>query len=543
MQRDGQGGIWLYYLNGALLRIAGEKVQSFAAGDGPNIGVIEVIYPDSAGGVLFGGEFGLARFDGHRFHTLRSSVIPSLTLASGIVETPQGETWINTQMGIVRTATKDLALALEEAGPALNYELLNFRDGLPGVAEQDSFSNTAVRGPDHRLWFITSHGIAWVDPTHVYKNTLPPAVLIRSLTANGREYPAPTRLSLPEGVANLQIDYTALSLSTPERVHFRYRLEGVDANWIDANGRRQAFYTKLAPGQYTFNVVAANGSGVWNNEGATLAFVIPPTFTQTKWFLLLCIAAGMGVAWLLYSMRLQQVAARIRVGLEERLAERERIARELHDTLLQGFQGLMLHFQSVADSMPPGQPAHELMERALERADDVLVEGRDRVSDLRAIDCHGDLALAFAAAVKKLTPDPLVKFLVAVEGASRSLHPLVRAEVFKIGSEAIFNAFRHARAESIEVGFVYQRKQFIMRVRDDGIGIDPDILERGGRQGHFGLTGMRERAEKIRAELTLASRTGAGTEIELVVPAKVAYAITRDRRSLLALHRFFALLD
>jgi signal transduction histidine kinase/ligand-binding sensor domain-containing protein len=521
LQPDGSGASWLAYRDGTLLRVGSTDVRAFAGDDGPAIGAIAVVYPAS-GGVLFGGEFGVARFDGERFRTLPASRVPALTLVSGIVETPDGDLWFNAQTGVVRAAAADFARALDADDAGLEHTLFDFRDGLPGAAEQDAFVNTAARAGDGRLWFATSHGVAWIDPSHVYRSARPPPVSIRAFVADGAPQPLPREALLPQNVSTLQIDYTALDLAMPERLRFRYRLSGVDAGWVDAGDRRQAFYTKLPPGQYRFDVAAANGSGVWNDAGATLAFAIPPSFVQSNAFAVLCALFAAGALWLAYSLRVRSVAARIRVRLEERLGERERIARELHDTLLQGFQGLMLRFQSVADEIPRDAAAHRLMEQALERADGVLLEGRDRVRDLRAVDVHGDLPRVFAAAAQQLATDPAVRFRVTVEGEPGELHPLVRDETVRIGCEAVFNAFRHARASSIDVVLAYRRRQFALRVRDDGVGIAPEVL-RQGRQGHFGLTGMRERARKIHADLSLTSGPG-GTQIELVVPGRIAYA-------------------
>ena len=335
-------------------------------------------------------------------------------------------------------------------------------------------------------------------------------------------------MTLAEGTSSLQIDYTALSLAVPERVRFRYRLEGVDAGWVDPGERRQAFYTKLGPGKYVFSVIAANNDGVWNATGAKLDFEIAPTFVQTRAFLVLSLIGAAATAWLLYSLRLRQMSARIRAGLEERLGERERIARELHDTLLQGFQGLMLRFQAATERIPADQPARAMMEAALDQADTVLVEGRDSVRGLRPPAAR-DLSEVFLAVAGR-AGDHAVKFEVIVEGRPRSLHPVVAAEITRIGSEAIVNAFRHAGATRIDVSIGYHRNTLTLKVVDDGQGIDEAILE-AGRKGHFGLTGMRERAVLIRGEFGLTSRIGAGTEVALTVPARFAYA-SQGRRGL-----------
>lgn len=527
MTTDTQGRKWLYYFGRPLVLVDGTSVRTFSIKDGPAVGDIQVILASSRG-VLVAGEFGLARFDGQRFQTLRSSIVPSLSRITGIVQTAAGETWINGITGVVRVSTKELDVALENPSHGLRYELLDFRDGLPGLAQQDSYEPTAIEGSDGRLWFITNHGIAWIDPAHLIRNALPPPVTIRSVTANGMQLPSSADLTLPPRVANLQIDFTALSLSIPERVRFRYMLQGVDKNWIDPVDRRQAFYTSLGPGDYHFNVIAANNDGVWNDTGDSIHLIVPPTFVQTRTFIILCVAAGLVLLWLLYSLRLRQMSARLNDRLETRLGERERIARELHDTLLQGFQGLILRFQSVANRMPPDDPARRMLNDVLERADDVVIEGRDRVRNLRGTELTRDLAELFKAAAGRLAVDVPVKFRVTEDGARRELHPIVLEEVSRIGNEAIFNAFQHAKAKLIEVAIAYHKKQLILRIHDDGVGIEPEILKMGARPNHFGLTGMRERAQRIRAGLQLSSQPGIGTTIELTVAASVAYASPHD---------------
>jgi signal transduction histidine kinase len=307
-------------------------------------------------------------------------------------------------------------------------------------------------------------------------------------------------------------------------VGFRYKLEGSDPDWQDAGNRREAFYTNLTPGRYTFRVVAANSDGVWNTSEASVSFTIRPAFYQTTWFYalraLLCLAA----LYALYTVRTRQLAAQVRGRLEVRLAERERIARELHDTLLQGVQGLILRFHAVAGRISQRDPARALMEQALGRADQILVEGRDRVKDLRSTAGDDvDLPVALTAEGEQLVLAHPAQFRTTVQGAHRDLHPIAREEIFLIAREALGNAFRHAGARHIEAEVSYGEAVLHVRIRDDGGGISAEVLDAGERPGHFGLLGMRERAEKIRAQLKIWSKPGAGTEIDLQVPAEVAY--------------------
>jgi signal transduction histidine kinase len=321
----------------------------------------------------------------------------------------------------------------------------------------------------------------------------------------------------------LQIEYTAGTLTIPERVHFRYKLDGLDTEWQDAGGLREAFYTNLEPGDYAFHVTASNNDGVWSTIGASLHFTISPAFYQTTWFRALCALVCLILLWFLYDLRIRQIRAKARSRLEERLAERERIARDLHDTLLQGVEGLLLRFQAVANRIPKREPTRELLERALVRADQLLDEGRDRVMNLRTGAAElGDLPQALAAAGEQLALVHPTQFRTRTEGVPRDLHPIVHEEMLFVGREALANAFRHAGASKIEAQVSYDDLVLKVWVRDDGRGIDADVL-RVGRAGHWGLVGMRERARKIGANLDFWSKPGTGTEIELRLPARLAY--------------------
>ena len=327
---------------------------------------------------------------------------------------------------------------------------------------------------------------------------------------------------MPPNVANLQINYTALDLSTPERVRFRYKLDGVDSDWLDAQTRRQAYYTKLPPGRHTFHVIACNGDGVWNETGATLSFFIAPAFYQTVWFKLALGLAVVGLAWLIHSLRLKQATAQMQVRLAERLEERGRIARELHDTLIQSVDGLMLRVQTALNE-PDQTRCRLLIEKALDSADEVMLEGRERVHALRAeAVAVNELSQALGNYGEELAEDRPIAFSVALVGSSKCVDAFVRDEMYRIGREALANAFQHARATKIEVEVTYDHSMIHMRVRDDGGGIQQETLM-SGRPRHWGLRGIRERADAIGANLVIWSSPGAGTEIDLKIPAEVAY--------------------
>ena len=323
-------------------------------------------------------------------------------------------------------------------------------------------------------------------------------------------------------------------------MHFQYKLEGYDRDWQDAGTRRQAFYSNLPPRNYTFRVKACNNSGVWNEAGASLDFSIAPAYYQTTWFRVSCMAAFLLFLWVLHRLRLRRLAYQFNMRLEERVGERTRIARDLHDTLLQSFQGLMLHFQTGIDLLP-GRPAEaqKTLEIAIDRADQAIAEGRDAVQGLRASTVEtNDLASAVRILGEELRAEGTNKnstlFEMEVEGTPRNLHPILRDEVYRITGEALRNAFRHARAQRIEVEILYGERRLRLRVRDDGKGIEPKLLSGDGRAGHYGLHGMRERSELVGGKLAVWSKLGSGTEVELSIPASTAYATSPRRRSWLA---------
>ncbi|NMO15711.1 ATPase [Pyxidicoccus fallax] len=496
--------------------------RRYGPADGLDLGVVTALGVGRRTWV--GGQLGLAWFDGQRLQPFRVEGSEPLRGIAGIVEMPDGALWLHAVTGIYHLGADEVERAVADPNHLARGDRFDFLDGLPARPTLLRPLPSLVQGTDGRLWFATTNGVVWVDPTRIFRNPLPPPVKIRSVRVDGRQLAPGASLVLPERATNLEIDYTALSLTVPQRVRFRYRLEGVDATWQDVGTRREAYYTHLAPGRYRFQVIAANNDGVWNETGASVELVLPPAFFQTWWFRALCVAAVLAALWAVYLLRLRQVRARMRRLLEERHLERERIARELHDTLLQGIQGLILRFQSVVEKLPEGEHARTSLEKALDRADAVLVEGRNRVRDLRATaESTGELSRAFAKVREELELDAATGFHVVVEGHPTSLDPLVRDEVFRIGREALVNAFQHARARRIEVELTYARDELRLRIRDDGRGVDAELLQAGGRPGHWGLSGMRERARKIGATLDIWSREDAGTEVELRVPASAAY--------------------
>ena len=368
--------------------------------------------------------------------------------------------------------------------------------------------------------------MAYLDPARIYRNTVAPAVVIAPLDVAGARPGADGNLILPPDTTGLRLDYTALSYAMPERLRFRYRLDGVDRDWQDAGERRMAFYTRLDPGAYRFRVMAFNEDGVPSEREASLAFTIAPTLVQTWWFRVLCGLALLLLAAAVFRWRTRLLARRYAQRYRERLAERERIARALHDSLLQNVQGLVLRLNTALLRMTKGSTAHSDVEAILDQADAVMTEAREELADLRAQPgpAAQDLGQALATFGQALQEQCGPRFSLRIAGTPRWLADVARHELYTIGREALFNAFRHAAADRIEVELGYGGDNFTVTVRDDGRGIDPAILRAGGRGGHWGLPGMRERACALGGTLAVSTPAHGGTELVVRIPARIAYA-------------------
>lgn len=528
---DHDGSMWFGYQDNRVAHWRNGQLTEFTAHEGLDVGNVLTITADGSS-VLIGGERGLAHLQGDRFQSVSMNRSPFLSGISGIVKTAQGDVWINASAGIVRIAAQEMQHVFDDPGYDFRYKLFDCDNGVPGIAIQQQPVPSITAADDGKLWFFTNQGVGWIDPSQVHLNTVTPRVSAQWLTADGKRYLPSSSLVLPPHTKTVMLDYTAASYLAPQRVRFRYRLRGVDANWQDAGHQREAIYANLAPGRYRFDVIAANDDGFWSTEGSSLSFQIQPAFYQTRWFLLLCALAAALAALSLFRLKLRQVETRLKERLEVRHAERERIARELHDTLLQGVQGLILRFHAITQKMSSNDPVRGLIEQALDRADEVLVEGRDKVRDLRLSGGMAkDLAETFIALGEELSEDHPVKFRVITMGEERMIDRVICEEIYLIVREAMLNAFQHARAEAIEAQLDFEPKQLRVCVRDDGIGLDAQTLDTGCRPGHWGLIGMRERAQHIGGQLRILSAQSSGTEVALTVPGSIVYTPKRKSSS------------
>ena len=533
-----RGGLWVGSYQGA---VAYFKDGGIRASYGPREGLGERFVTDlrqDADGTLWvaseGG--GLSRMkDGH---------VDKLTSRNGlpcdgihwVEEDDEQARWLNTRCGLVRIDRTEWDAWAADPKRVIRTTVFDNSDGVTLFSNPGGYTPRVAKSRDGRIWFWGLDGVSIIDPRRLATNKLPPPVQVEQITADRKIYwqnisgQAASPVTLPPLVRDLEIDYTALSLAAPEKIRFKYKLEGEDRDWQEVGNRRQAFYNDLPPRSYRFRVMASNNSGVWNEAGAVLDFSIAPAYYQTGWFLASLMAATLLLLAGLYQLRLRFLNRQFNLRMEERVNERTRIARDLHDTLLQSFQGLLLKFHAVR-YMLPDRPleAGDKLEAVIEQARAAITEGRDAVQGLRTSAlATNDLAEAIQSLGEELSSSHAGQnppnFGVQVEGTPRDLAPILRDELYGIAAEALRNAFRHAHAKRLEVEIRYGQRQLRMRVRDDGAGIDPGVLKREGRDGHFGLPGMHERAKVVGGKLSIWSELRSGTEIELTIPAAIAYA-------------------
>jgi signal transduction histidine kinase/ligand-binding sensor domain-containing protein len=529
---DRDGGLWVAGIKELLHMRRGKTVRYGQKQGLPDRSVD--IHQDSTGTLWiasYGG--GLTRLrDGQLKAITTKSGLPNNMLA-GMLEDSKGNLWITSTQNIFR-------LSLNELNDFADGRIASILPVSYGVAEGMRSSESDVGSPagwetnDGRIWFPTMRGVVAIDPTA--GNRLPPPVVIEEAWANTLTLARNGRTSAPPGNSTFDFRFTALSFSAPDKLRFKYRLEPFDKDWVDAGTRRAAHYTNMDPGEYSFHVVAANSYGIWSDHEASVPFVLQPHFYQTNWFRAACAASVLILLWGAYQLRVRQLAHQFNIRLEERVSERTRIARDLHDTLLQSFQGLVFRFQAARYQLPDRpEEASDALDSALVSADQAIAEGRSAIQELRSgSPQESNLEQMLLATGRELAASqngehgsPPLR--VIVQGNRRAKRAMIREEVYRIARELLRNAYRHAHARNIEAELRYDDDAFLLIVRDDGKGIDPKVLKDRGRTGHWGLPGMYERAEGIGARFDFWSEAGAGTEVRLTVPAAIAYEKSGDR--------------
>ncbi len=523
----GEGGrVWLGYAHNRIVQETADAFHVYGQQDGLELNTVFTFY-DADGLVLAGGSDGLALFDGQRFHSLQLRSPELMRGVSGIVKDHFGDLWLNAGPGIVRIPQAEWQRAIKNSDYAMDFQLINEQDGLIGSPAQNKPAPSAVIDRSGLLWFATSGHLVSIDPAKVPRSDSTPNLVLQSVIVNGQVYSKPESAAIKDahGLKTLEFDYNGVDLNSPSRVVYQYMLEGQDKDWLDVGSRHQAYYTNLSPGKYRFRVRAATGSGPWNELQSPPVLTVSPAFYQTTWFYLAALFIVSCLLWAIYRVRLQYLTYQLQERMEARIQERLRIARDLHDTLLQGVQGLVLRFHVATEQLPPEEPAKARLSDALDLADIVIREGREKVSELRAeVAPATELAANLRRAANAFENDGAPKIEVVVIGQTKPLKPLVSDELYWIGREAITNAVRHAEATHVVVELTYDNRQLRLRCSDDGVGVAAEIVEAKHKAGHWGIIGMRERTRALGCKLDFSSKPGVGTEIQVRVDARRAYA-------------------
>ena len=518
---DPAGGIWIgtgdgklaHYRNGAATFVSN---SSAAPVDMFSLSV------DSKGVVWGTTRGGLYRWDHGTFSVMDShNGLPCSMVTAALID-DSGSLWLEARCGYLRISAEDLANWTADPESRVTVTTLGALDGADPGWNGERIQPSAAKSPDGRLWFVGLSSLQMIDPRRSYKNSMPPPVHVEGLAADGKSYSPASPITLPPLTRDIQIDYTALSFVQLQRMGFRYMLEGHDRGWENPGLRRQAFYSDLRPGSYRFRVIASNNDGVWNDAGAMLRFQVAAAWYQTIWFRSMCFVVGALLLLAIYRLRVRRIAATMKSRFDERLAERTRIARDLHDTLLQTIQGSKL----VADDALSATSDLSHMRQAMAKVSAWLgratEEGRAALNSLRTSTTEvNDLAEAFERALEECRIHSSMEVSLQISGQVHEVHPIVRDEVYRIGYEAIRNACVHSQATQLRVELSYGH-DLSLRISDNGAGIDPDTVNRG-KSGHFGLQGMRERAARIMGKLSIESSPGSGAVIALTVPGGIIY--------------------
>jgi ligand-binding sensor domain-containing protein/signal transduction histidine kinase len=521
-EADSRGRLWLGLYGGGIVVIENGQFRAYSDRDGLPAGSVMSINADHDGKIWIGTETGLSRFDGSKFVTWTTADGLPGDRVLWVLTDHRGMLWLGYSFGIVSIKQTSLDAAARNQLIRVEFDLLDSGDGLNGNPSRNGQSS-AVQASNGAIWFQLSEGIGIVDPRRLSRNPVAPPVQIEGMTADGIQIDVAGPIGLRPRTRDVEFDYTALSFVEPRRVRFRYMLEGYDAAWREADTRRQAFYTNLPPRRYRFRVVACNNDGVWNEAGAALQFDLLPAFYQTAWFKVLCLMMTVMLAFCAYRWRVWQLTASLRARFEERLAERTRIARDLHDNLLQNVLGISLQLEVTDELLAADDAARKPLQQALRLSKGAMTEGRRALNDLRAQQvASNDLVRAFAQIAQDFPARDAPVVEVLTEGQEQPLNAVAGQDVLQIGRQAIANALQHAEARRVHVLLSYSRNRLCVRVKDNGCGIDESALNLG-KAGHHGISGMRERAVRIGATLSILSRAGQGTEVCLDVPGHLIY--------------------
>jgi ligand-binding sensor domain-containing protein/signal transduction histidine kinase len=546
------GSLWFATPEG-VSRLRNGQVRNYTMADGLSSNQVRRIYEDRGGGIWVGTRMGVDHLEGDRF--LKVSSVPNVSaypigedhsgalyvsLKDGglfradsgqlievipevdefhMIETEQGDLWLNGG-DIMRVPRTALEKPRGHDEP-VDLAIFGLADGLISSEGSVGYPASALTR-DGKLWMATVQGLAMLDLPRLPKTDRKPAIYMEEFTVGRNQQLPGEALVLPPGTHHVELRFDAIEVSAPEKIHLQYRLDGVDSEWLDAGPPGHAIYSNIPAGTHAFHVRACNRDGIWDRTGMMYIITQQPFFYETTWFRLTTVATGLLLLVGLYRLRLRQATARLKVRFDERLAERTRIARELHDTLLQIVQGSKLVADDALEKSDDAIHLRGAMEKLSGWLGQATQEGRAALNSLRTSTIEtNDLAAGLRRATEECLLDKSMAVKFSVAGGSRDMHPIARDEIYRIGYEAIRNACEHASASQLKVELSYAQ-DLTLQVNDNGVGIEPAVVTEG-KEGHFGLQGMRERAARIGSKLTLVSSPQSGTEMTLIVPGKVIF--------------------
>jgi ligand-binding sensor domain-containing protein/signal transduction histidine kinase len=571
LYRESDGTVWAGTLGQGVSRLRSGSWRTFTTKDGLPSNTISTITGNAAGQIFVGTPNGLAelrkdRWISYNTHDgLPPGAVQSLFfdssnilwigtakgiafLRSGVIHVPLGASnalygdilgiaenngwlWITTADHVVRVRSSAL---LKQEFVGGDYREFGVTDGLPSVNGVKR-THSVVLDSRGNIWFSLNGGISLLQPSSFAGPAFPVTIRIDGILVDGKFIGTGDEIRIPSGRHRLTFQYGGVNVSNPELVRYHYRLLDVDSAWSEPTSSREIDFTNISPGRFQFQVAASNPDGVWSPHEAAIYFEVEPSLFQTRWFQVGIIGVLALIALGIYRLRIQQLHRQFNVGLEARVQERTRIARDLHDTLLQTLHGLMFQFQAVRNLMPRRpDAAMKSLDDAINETEKALTESRDAIQGLRSEPiAKGNLAELLLASSRELAQpgngnQECPVFELIEEGERQTLSPNSKSEICRIVVEILRNAYQHSHAHRIEAEIRYGDHSLRVRIRDDGAGIDPKVLKEGGRAGHWGLRGVRERAERIGANLDFWSESGAGTEVQLTVPASIAYETSHN---------------
>jgi signal transduction histidine kinase/ligand-binding sensor domain-containing protein len=520
MARDTGGDLWIATLAG-LSRLHAGKISNFTTANGLSSNIVTAMFPRDDGMLLIGTQdHGWNQWDGQRFSAVNGNGFDQTSIHA-ILDDGQGHLWFATGNGIARCDRN--ATNPKESAPGCSHWIeFGTADGLRSRETATNSHPSAWRSRDGHLWFATPRGLAEVDPAHFPLNTVPPPVALERFVVDDVDYPvqgANTSLRVAAGHVHFEFDYAALSFIAPQKVRYRYMLEGFDRGWTEAGSRRTAYYTNIPPGSYTFRVQAANNDGVWNVAGTALSFELRRHFYQTAWFYALLLAALIGGVVYLLRRRLRLAEREFKAVL----GERSRIAREIHDTLAQGYVGISVRLEVLAEllRLRKVEDAARHLDLTREYVREGLADARQSIWALRTQDASETTLPVRLRRMAEAAGDNGLASQFNLFGAYRPLPAETERELLRVAQEAIHNVKKHSGASQLFVQLEYGPDMIALEVRDDGRGVAMDHQPEAG-SGHYGLTGMRERAAAIGGTLEVSGAPGGGTVIRLRAPAPEA---------------------